>query len=115
MLFLLDENLPDDLSALIRSQGHRAVAAGVRRPSVSDEEIWDWASREAAILVTRDLDFPLRGRPTSPYAVILIRGTFLSRGALLAVWSATFDNFDFSALKGRIASIRRGRIRTRAL
>jgi predicted nuclease of predicted toxin-antitoxin system len=116
LLFLLDENLPDDLGALIRAQGHRAftVSAGGRR-ALDDRGVWDWAAAESAILVTRDLDFPLPGRRPAPYAVVLLRGKRLIRGELLALWAAAFERFDFTTLEGRVVSIHRGRRRSRAL
>lgn len=50
---LVDENLPADLAALIRSSGRRAVAVvETAKRSLTDAEIWDWAARDAAVLAT---------------------------------------------------------------
>lgn len=116
MLFLVDENLPVDLAALIRSQGHRAIAVvETDRCGLKDAEIWDWAAREGAVLVTLDLDFPLRERRPAPQAVVLLRPRGQAPSAILALWSEFAVTAHFGRLRGKVVSVRPGRARSRTM
>ncbi|MSQ10841.1 MAG: hypothetical protein EXR52_07565 [Dehalococcoidia bacterium] len=71
--FLVDENLPLDVAVALRDAGHDVlyVREGEYR-GASDEVLWDLAAIQRRILITRDLDFPLRRSP-APAGVILLR------------------------------------------
>jgi predicted nuclease of predicted toxin-antitoxin system len=56
--FLIDEQLPPALARWIAGQGHEAQhvnEAGLA--GAKDRAIWDYATRQAAIIVTKDEDF----------------------------------------------------------
>ena len=116
MQFLVDENLPADLAALIRSSGHGAVAVvETADRSLTDAEIWDWAAREFAVLVTLDLDFPLPGRRPAPYAVVLLRPGDQKPATVCELWREACASFSPSDIRGKVVSVRRGRARARIL
>ena len=58
MRFLLDENFPKAAVAFIESHGHQAtrIASGSGR-SLADEQVFEAAQEQAAILLTTDRDF----------------------------------------------------------
>jgi predicted nuclease of predicted toxin-antitoxin system len=73
MRFLVDENLPDDISNLLRHLGHDVVyLPETELRGAADRDVWRFAARESRVIVTRDLDFPLPDSPRPP-GVILIR------------------------------------------
>ena len=52
--FLLDENLPTRLTF---TPSRPLVSAAVLGPSPTDTQVWDFARREALVIVTKDADF----------------------------------------------------------
>lgn len=65
MRFIVDAQLPPALAHLIRSRGFEAQhVADVGLVAASDLAIWDYALRHAAVVITKDEDFPRR-RATS--------------------------------------------------
>jgi predicted nuclease of predicted toxin-antitoxin system len=73
MLFLVDENLSEDVADVLDRAGHDVLhVAETRLRGASDRDIWRFAAEEQRILVTRDLDFPLPDHPAPP-SVILLR------------------------------------------
>ncbi len=63
--FLVDECLPAEVTRAFRGRGLDVVdlvERGLR--GISDDAVWALAGKEGRILVTRDLDFPLRGAPS---------------------------------------------------
>ena len=60
MLFLIDAQLPPSLAVALRDAGCEAVhVADVGLLTATDRQIWDEAITRAAVLVTKDRDFPL--------------------------------------------------------
>ncbi len=60
MLYLIGAQLPPALARWLRDRGFKAVSAreaGLR--DSSDGEIWGWAVREGAAILTKDEDFSL--------------------------------------------------------
>jgi predicted nuclease of predicted toxin-antitoxin system len=73
MRFLVDENLPVEIPALLEHRGHDVLyLAHSDARGATDEEVWERAVAEERIIVTRDLDFPLPKSPRPP-GIILIR------------------------------------------
>lgn len=73
MRFLVDENLPPACVVLLVSLGHEAehvTEVGLR--SAADERVWAEAASRGAVVITRDLDFPLPVSP-KPAGLILLR------------------------------------------
>jgi predicted nuclease of predicted toxin-antitoxin system len=87
MRFIVDAQLPPDLALFLRNQGHWAKAVcevGLR--DADDREIWDYALREQAVVITNDEDFALRviGNRKMIPTVIWLRVGNCSNRALIA-------------------------------
>lgn len=116
MKYLVDENLPAALAALIRSTGARAIAVvETAKRGLTDAELWDWAARDSAVLVTLDLDFPLSGRRPAPYAIVLLRPKDQKPATIFELWRESYGSFTAGRIHGKVVSVRRGRIRARDL
>ncbi|WP_339871871.1 DUF5615 family PIN-like protein [uncultured Brevundimonas sp.] len=58
MRFLLDQNLPVRLCALLQQQGHEALHVEVLGlGTATDAEVWAEARRQDAVVVSKDSDF----------------------------------------------------------
>jgi predicted nuclease of predicted toxin-antitoxin system len=56
--FLLDQNLPVRLCALLRQLGHEALhVEGLGLGEATDAEVWAEARRRDAVMVSKDSDF----------------------------------------------------------
>lgn len=87
MIWIVDAQLPPALARVLSDAGHEAshvMDVGLR--DSSDTEIWDYALRESAVILTKDEDFQNRSLVTeaSP-AIVWLRIGNCSRRALL-VW-----------------------------
>ena len=61
MRFLVDAQLPAALARWLVGQGHEAEhVADCGLDRASDSSIWDYAARNAAVIVTKDQDFARR-------------------------------------------------------
>ena len=61
MRFLVDAQLPPALARWLAKQGHQAVHVDdVRLREATDDDIWEYAARTAAVIVSKDEDFALR-------------------------------------------------------
>jgi len=87
MKIKLDENLPLQVAAFLKSVGH-----DVHTPhdegliGCADEEIWDAAQKESRFLITQDLDFSdlRRFAPGSHHGILLVRLRSPNRRSLAA-------------------------------
>jgi predicted nuclease of predicted toxin-antitoxin system len=72
--FKLDENMPADLGALLRSRGHDAVdVAEEGLAGAEDSPVLSAATNESRILLTFDLDFAdIRQYPPGTHAGIVV-------------------------------------------
>ena len=87
MRFLIDAQLPPALAKWLRESGHDAQAvreAGLRE--ANDCDIWDHAIRTAAVLVTKDEDFPLRDQKANASPVIVWLRLGNSTNRILRLW-----------------------------
>ncbi|MEV4421260.1 DUF5615 family PIN-like protein [Patulibacter sp. NPDC049589] len=58
MRFLVDAQLPPALARLLTSRGHHAEhVTDIDRGGAPDRELWDYALRHDAVLITKDEDF----------------------------------------------------------
>ena len=57
MNFLLDVNASGAVARWLIRMGHDVAEVGQKNPSLSDNEILNWAVRESRIIVTTDNDF----------------------------------------------------------
>ena len=97
--FLVDECLPSEVTQALREFALDVTdlfERGAR--GLGDEEVWALAAAEGRILVTRDLDFPLRVHGPRPAGLVLVRAPddatapmlgALVRSLLMAVRPAT--------------------------
>lgn len=116
MRFLVDENLPADVARLLESGGHDVLyLPGTSSRGASDEEVWRMAAREVRIIVTRDLDFPIREAPMPP-GVVLVRvpDTFTAL-QIREVVSSFVASERFRQVQGRVTVVSPGRVRVREL
>ncbi len=116
MRFLVDENLPGEVAALLRRAGHDVLfllETGHR--GMRDDEVWRLAVREERVIVTRDLDFPLPDSP-KPAGVVLVRvpDTF-TRTAIAEVMSEFVASTAFQRVAGTVTVVSPGRVRARSL
>lgn len=113
MLFLIDENLPLSITSYLQSLNHDVLdVAGSDLRGSSDKFLWNKAANENRILVTRDLDYPLRGTKANPFAVILIRVPSEYTASLITqLFKEAFAGIDAQKIKDKVAVITPGRIR----
>ena len=90
MRFVVDAQLPPDLARFLRDHGHEARPVrevGLRE--AEDGDIWNYALREQAVVVTKDEDFAQRvlaSRKPAPVVVWLRVGNCSNRA--LRAWFA---------------------------
>jgi predicted nuclease of predicted toxin-antitoxin system len=113
--FLVDECLPFDVTQALRNRGFDAtdvVERGLR--GLSDEGVWALAAAEGRILVTRDLDFPLRIPGTRPPGLVLVRAPNESTAVqLAALVDSLFDAVEPDGVSGHLVVLSPGRYRRR--
>src|SRR5512135_2489606 len=117
MRFLVDENLPSELHELLTSSGHDSLYISTSRyRSSSDEALWALAVEDQRVIVTRDLDFPLRSQQRDIPGLVLIRvpDTYVA-GQIATVMRAFMETMDLEHLLGRVTVVSPGRSRSRPL
>ena len=94
------------MCSMCRTPNHRGAP---------DSEIWRLAAREERVVVTRDLDFPLREVPRPP-GVLLIRApdTF-TRPQIAALLSNFIETDALGKVAGTVTVVSPGRVRARTL
>jgi len=89
MRFLIDENLPIEIKALLHRRGHNATHALDRtKPGRSDSALYRIAQKERRVIVTCDLDFSdiRRFPPGTHYGIIVLRLQIQSTPRLLGAF-----------------------------
>lgn len=74
--FVIDENMPPAIAAMLRNEGHDAIAIARYAPRTPDRDIMALAVRDNRILATFDTDFGdliYRWGFPAPQAVVLFR------------------------------------------
>lgn len=110
MRFLVDENLPKEVAEALESTGADVIyVAASALAGRSDEYLNALAIAEERILVTRDLDFPLRDEPP-PTGLLLLRlpSSFGRREIGRFIEQYVAEN-DLTALAGHLTVIAPGR------
>ena len=116
MRFLVDENLPVDVSDLLRREGHDVFhLAHTDRRGAADEEVWGLAAREQRIIITRDLDFPMRESPRPPGLILVRVPDTFTRRQIAGVMSEFIASAAFEQMPGTITVVSPGRVRVRNL
>ncbi|MFL5277414.1 MAG: DUF5615 family PIN-like protein [Myxococcales bacterium] len=113
--FLVDECLPVEVTRAIRDRGLDAADIIERNlRGLADAAVWALAAAEDRILVTRDLDFPLRDVLPRPPGLVLIRSSSDSTADQLGGLAARLlESLASSELVGRITVVSPGRYRQR--
>jgi len=115
--FLVDENLPTDVVEALESAGHEVIYVPHTSLRMSpDASLNEFAVREDRIIVTRDLDFPLRESTNVPGVILLRMPSHFQRREIGNVMRR-FVNEDenFAAAAGRVTVVLPGRSRWRSL
>jgi predicted nuclease of predicted toxin-antitoxin system len=113
--FLIDEDLPLMLAALLRERGHAAHhIQELRLRGCSDERVYSEAQERQATLVTGDGDFGnlLKFPLGSHYGIVVVEYPSALRTRELAVQIAeTLCSLDEATLKGSLVIMQPGRVR----
>jgi predicted nuclease of predicted toxin-antitoxin system len=111
--FLIDENLPFGIVYHLRSlkQDVLDIADSNLRGS-TDKILWSRAAKEKRIIVTRDLDYPIRGLRPAPFGLILLRiPPHYKASQITKLFVQSTKKINFSDLKNKVAVINPGRVR----
>jgi predicted nuclease of predicted toxin-antitoxin system len=118
MRFLVDEDLPRSVAALIRSYGHEALdVRDVGLRGATDQQIAAYARSQQLALVTGDLDFAdVRNYPPRDFAGLVVLR--LPRDATARFIVRLLDEFlqqrsVITRLSGKLAIVEPGRVRLR--
>ena len=113
MRFLIDENLPTDVVDVLQSAGHEVIYVPHTSLRTSpDGTLNEFALQGDYVIVTRDLDFPLRESASVP-GVILTRAPdhFRRREIGEVMRRFLLDDGNFAAVRGRVTVVSPGRSR----
>ena len=93
MRFLVDNQLPIQLARFLLGRGHDAVhVAEVGLDEASDKEVWELATREGRVVVSKDEDFFfLAHRPEDQGALLWIRLGNCRKAALVEAFEGALD------------------------
>ena len=93
MRFLVDEQLPTALARWIAAQGHLAEhVLEIGLGGAGDAELWQYATRNNAIVITKDMDFMVLAKVNSSAGLVWLRSGNLPRKALLAQMEGVFQD-----------------------
>ncbi|BBK37995.1 hypothetical protein STAQ_30730 [Allostella sp. ATCC 35155] len=118
MRVLLDMNLSPRWVGYMSSVGIESVHwSAVGAPGATDRELMAWASDNACIVMTSDLDFPaiLAATGAGGPSVLLVRSGPLTPEALGPIVRAALSTVGAELLAGAIVSLDGDRIRLRVL
>ncbi len=119
MRFLVDANMSPRVAALLRSNGHDAIAVReVELADATDDEILDHAAADERIVISHDTDFGtlLAFRRLSKPSFILIRSSDpMTPDDHAALIVANLDSISDDLEAGAIVVFARGHLRTRRL
>ncbi len=116
MQLKVDENLHDDVAALLRGRGHDALTVhdqGLR--GHRDAQIAEVCRREGRALLTLDLDFAnIRVYPPADYpGLIVLRLGNQSRTHILGVLPRVLDLLDHETVSGHLWIVEETQVRIR--
>lgn len=101
----VDEDLPTELTGLLRDAGHDAMSVNDQRlTGSSDQTIWDIIQAENRLLITADKGFvhAQLHAPGTHAGVVLLRLPQESRGAYLALTKKLLGEFDLQIASSAI-------------
>ena len=114
--FKVDENLPAEVSVMLREAGHDALSVIDQRLGGSpDDEIAKVCQQERRIIVTLDTDFAnIIAYPPQWYSgIIVIRTEDQSRCAVLKLIPRILTTLDSEPINGKLWIVELHRIRMR--
>jgi predicted nuclease of predicted toxin-antitoxin system len=114
---LLDENLSPQQAAVLREQGHDAVAAvEVGLSGEPDTQVREFAIREGRVLITLDADFAdmLRFPPAGTPGVLRLKIHPPTEAAIRAQIQLALQRLKEADLKGCLAIVHKGIVRIRS-
>jgi predicted nuclease of predicted toxin-antitoxin system len=110
MQFLIDENLPPEIGQMLHAEGHTAVdVADSPLRGYKDQELWQLAAEHGMVVVSRDLDFPLRDRMAPPALILLRPGKADNKTAILEMFRGFIANGGLANLDGTVVVLSPGR------
>lgn len=116
MRFLVDENLPFEVVAVLEREGHDVLyLPATPERGATDRRVWQIAAEQERVVVTRDLDFPLPEKPAPPGLILLRVPDTFKKDAIVAVLSEFVSTEAFAAVAGSITVVSPGRARSRRL
>jgi predicted nuclease of predicted toxin-antitoxin system len=116
MKFLVDENLPDEVADLLRSDGHDAVSVVERQlTKAEDPTLAELAKAEGRAVVTSDLDFAnIQIYPPEDFeGLVVLRLGKQGKSRVQAVIRALLPLLKTEELKGKLWIVEDDRIRIR--
>jgi predicted nuclease of predicted toxin-antitoxin system len=114
MRFLVDENLPYEIAAILTEHGHEVTyVPDSNLRGADDAGLWRAAAEGREILVTQDLDFPLDIQPIPPGVLILRMPHRWKVTQVAALFAETVGQL--VDLEGAITVVTPGRVRRRGL
>lgn len=117
MLFKIDENLPEEVGELLRSQGHDAATVFAQGMSGDpDSKVAEACRREGRIIVSLDVGFAdiRRYRPSEYAGILLLRVGRQDTAHLLAVVGRLLPALSVEDISGRLWVVDETSIRVRA-
>lgn len=102
MRFLIDAQLPPALARMLSARGHVAEhVVDIGPADAPDRDLWRYALEHAAVIVTKDEDFPHMALLSEPSPVIVwLRVGNTRRRALLAWFESHIDELVVAAEAG---------------
>ena len=103
MKLLIDHQLPLALALHLRRRGHTwDHVADLGLSKAADVDVWAWAERDGAVLVSKDEDFVLLlSRPGAVGQLIWVRLGNCRNGVLLAAFDRVHDEMVAAVAAGR--------------
>jgi len=115
MRLLADENLPLQAVEVLRELGHDVAWVKESAPSIKDDAVLSWATRETRVVVTFDKDFgelAFRSKLPAECGIVLFRLPPIPSLVAAITRSVFHAEADF---EGRFVIVEPGRIRERPL
>ncbi len=114
--FKLDENMPNEATAVLREAGHDAVSIMDQQlGGQADESVATVCRQEGRVVVTLDLDFAdIRAYPPADYpGIIVLRLARLDKQRVLSVMRRLIPLVSQEALTGRLWIVGESSVRVR--
>lgn len=117
MRCLVDENLPFELADLLTQHGHDVIHVGRSEwRGAADPRVWSLAQELERVLITQDLDFPLKSSG-SLIGLLILRPPKSFRKMQIVTWFERdfVDQDGISLLDERVVVLTPGGIRSRPI